>query len=83
MGTPVEITQDRFRNVYPNVTKAWRKVVANGPGCVGSPCDPPEHQIGWGADRLTYFLKPRNGRRRSCATTRTCTSPTPSSTSRS
>jgi hypothetical protein len=57
MGTPVEITQDRFRNVYPNVTKAWRKVVANGPGCQGNPCDPPEHQIGWGADRLTYFLE--------------------------
>ena len=57
MGTPVEITQDRFRSVFPNVTKAWRKVVANGPGCQGNPCDPPEHQIGWGADRLTYFLE--------------------------
>jgi hypothetical protein len=57
MGTPVEITQDRFRSVYPNTTKAWRKVVANGAGCNGNPCDPPEHQIGWGADRLTYFLE--------------------------
>jgi len=57
MGTPVEITQDRFRAVYPNVTKAWSKVQANGPGCVGSPCDPPEHQIGWGADRLTYYAE--------------------------
>ncbi len=57
MGTPVEITQDRFRSVFPNTTKAWRKVVANGPGCNGNPCDPPEHQIGWGADRLTYYLE--------------------------
>jgi hypothetical protein len=57
MGTPVEITQDRFRSVFPNTTKTWRKVVANGPGCQGNPCDPLEHQIGWGADRLTYFLE--------------------------
>ena len=57
MGTPVEITQDRFRSVYPNVTKAWTKVLANGPGCVNAPCDPPEHQIGWGADRLTYYAE--------------------------
>lgn len=55
MGTPAEITQDRFRSVYPNVTKAWRKIAAASPGCNGNPCDPPEHQIGWGADRLTYY----------------------------
>lgn len=54
-GTPTEITQDRFRHVFPNTTKAWGRVVANGPGCTGNPCDPVEHQIGWGADRLTYF----------------------------
>ena len=30
---------------------------ANGPGCTGSPCDPTEHCIGWGADRLTYFAE--------------------------
>lgn len=53
MGTPTEITQDRFRAVYPNVTKAWNPVVSTG--CLGSPCNPPEHQIGWGADRLTYY----------------------------
>ena len=57
MGTPVEITQDRFKSVWPNTTKAWTKVLANGPGCNGSPCDQPEHQIGWGADRLTYFAE--------------------------
>lgn len=57
MGTPVEITQDRFRSVWPNTTKPWDKVVAAGPGCTGSPCDPTEHCIGWGADRLTYYAE--------------------------
>src|SRR6266404_6322415 len=57
MGTPVEVTQDRFRSVWPNTTKTWRKIVANGPGCNGNPCDPPEHQIGWGADRLTWYAE--------------------------
>src|SRR6266850_2222572 len=55
MGTPSEVTQDRFRAVFPNTTKVWQKTQANGPGCVGNPCDPPEHQIGWGADRLTWY----------------------------
>ncbi len=57
MGTPTEITQDRFRAVWPNTTKTWTRVVANGPGCTGNPCDPTENQIGWGADRLTYFAE--------------------------
>ena len=57
MGTPTEITQDRFRSVFPNTTKTWTKVNANGPGCTGNPCDPTEHQIGWGADRLTYYAE--------------------------
>jgi hypothetical protein len=57
MGTPTEVTQDRFRSVWPNTTKTWTRVNANGPGCVGNPCDPTEHQIGWGADRLTYYAE--------------------------
>jgi hypothetical protein len=57
IGTPVEITQDRFRSVWPNTTKTWTRKVANGPGCSGNPCDPTEHQIGWGADRLTYYAE--------------------------
>jgi hypothetical protein len=57
MGTPIEITQDRFRAVFPNTTKTWTRKVANGPGCSGNPCDPTEHQIGWGADRLTYYAE--------------------------
>jgi hypothetical protein len=57
IGTPVETTQDRFRGVWPNTTKTWTRVVANGPGCVGSPCDPTPHEIGWGADRRTYYTE--------------------------
>lgn len=57
MGTPVEITQDRFRSVFPNTTKTWTRVNAAGVGCAGNPCDPTEHQIGWGADRLTYYAE--------------------------
>jgi hypothetical protein len=59
-GTPVEVVQDRFRVVYPNVTKLWNRVYANGPGCQGHPCDLPEHQIGWGADRLTWYAEQQN-----------------------
>lgn len=55
LGTPAEITQDRFRSVWANTTKAWRRVPVSGPGCTGNPCDPPASQIGWGADRITYF----------------------------
>src|SRR6516164_6368214 len=33
MGTPVEVTQDRFRSVFPNTTKTWIRKQANGPGC--------------------------------------------------
>ena len=53
MGTPTEITQDRFRTVWPNTTKPWVRTQAAS--CLGNPCDPAEHQIGWGSDRLTYF----------------------------
>lgn len=57
MGTPVEVTQDRFRHVFPNTTKTWRRVPNVGVGCTGNPCDPPAHQIGWGADRLTWYAE--------------------------
>lgn len=57
LGTPAEITQDRFRSVWANTTKAWRRVPVSGPGCTGNPCDPPSSQIGWGADRLTYYAE--------------------------
>lgn len=55
MGTPTEVTQDRFRAVFPNTTKKWERSPTSGPGCAGNPCDPTEHQIGWGADRLTWY----------------------------
>lgn len=52
-GTPAEITQDRFRTVIPNVTKKWNRVQSGS--CLGNPCDPTPNQIGWGADRRTFF----------------------------
>ena len=62
MGTPPEITQDRFRGVFPNTTRPWRRVVVSGAGCQNAsdgsgPCDPVENCIGWGADRLTYYAE--------------------------
>lgn len=60
MGTPAEMTQDRFRHVWPNTTKVWRRVTPQGIGCVGNPCDPKEHEIGIGADRLTFFPESQN-----------------------
>jgi hypothetical protein len=48
----VSHTQDRFRNVQPNVGKKWETVTADS--CVGAPCDPTEHEICWGWDRLTF-----------------------------
>jgi len=57
MGTPAEVTQDRFRAVWANTTKAWSRVQGAGAGCSGNPCDPTEAEIGWGADRLTYFAE--------------------------
>lgn len=57
VGTPVEITQDRFRGVWPNTTKPFSRVQAAGVGCEGNPCDPTENKIGWGADRLTFYAE--------------------------
>ena len=48
-------TRDRFNHVYPNVTNAWTQV--SSAGCLGTPCDKNENQIGWGSTRLTYFLE--------------------------
>lgn len=51
----VQHTFDRFRSVFPNVTKPWNQVTSTD--CVGSPCDPEENKIGWGYDRNTYNLE--------------------------
>lgn len=57
VGTPVEVTQDRFRGVWPNTARPFSRVTAQGVGCEGNPCDPEENCIGWGADRLTYYTE--------------------------
>lgn len=51
----VEHRLDRFRHVYPNVTKRW--TATSYASCVGTPCDKTEHCIGWGSDRVTYYLE--------------------------
>lgn len=57
MGSPVETTQDRFKGVWPNTTKRWNRTVANGPGCTGNPCDPSPNELGWGAERRTFYTE--------------------------
>ena len=51
----VEHRLDRFRHVFPNTTKVWTPTTYTG--CVGNPCDKTEHRIGWGSERITYFLE--------------------------
>ena len=45
-------TKDRFNVVFPNLTKKWR--AAPDGSCIGTPCDIPQSEIGWGNTRLTY-----------------------------
>lgn len=54
-GTPTTITKDRFRHVQVDATQPWTQTVASGVGCSSTPCDFPEHPIGWGSDRLSYY----------------------------
>jgi hypothetical protein len=51
----VEHRLDRFRHVFPNTTKQWSRTEYTG--CVGTPCDKTEYCIGWGSERITYFLE--------------------------
>lgn len=53
--TGVEHTIDRFNHVYANTTKVWQRT--QDESCVGTPCDKTEYRIGWGAERVTYFLE--------------------------
>lgn len=53
-------TRDRFKSVFPNLTKRWvnRGPAVNFPNsCLTTPCDPKEYRIGWGYDRITYGLQ--------------------------
>jgi hypothetical protein len=44
--------QDRLHGAYPDTTQEW--TVPNDATCVGSPCDPTENRIGYGASRRSY-----------------------------
>lgn len=54
-GEGVERRLDRFKHVFPNTTKTWTRT--EYAGCLGSPCDKDEHCIGWGSERITYYLE--------------------------
>lgn len=54
-GSGVTHTQDRIHQVYPDLTGAWEDFPDSG--CLGSPCDPAEKQIGFGYSRDTYSLQ--------------------------
>lgn len=54
-GTGVEHLLNRFKNVWPNTTKAWTRT--SYAGCIGTPCDKDEHCIGWGSSQITYYLE--------------------------
>lgn len=51
----VSKTQDRFKAVWPNLTKKWNPVTQGT--CVGTPCDPEENRIGYGNLRTSYSLE--------------------------
>jgi hypothetical protein len=46
---------DRMNHVAPNTTKVWNRTAYAG--CVGHPCDKTEHCIGWGSERVEYYLE--------------------------
>lgn len=47
--------QDRFKAVFPDVTKPWTTM--GNTDCTGSPCDPVGNKIGWGYQRHEYELE--------------------------
>jgi len=54
-GSGVSMNLDRFNHVWPDTTKAWTPTQYTG--CAGTPCDKTEYCIGWGTERITYFLE--------------------------
>lgn len=54
---------DRFKHVYPNVSKPWqvRGATKNFPnGCDENPCDKKADRIGWGYSRVQYGLQEKS-----------------------
>lgn len=54
-GVGTSLYQDRLETVYPDTTQAWNAVSTGN--CVGSPCDPTENLIGYGATRRQYSVE--------------------------
>lgn len=55
-GVGTSLYQDRLETTYPDTTQVWTSV-SGGTNCVGTPCDPVENCIGYGATRRTYSLE--------------------------
>ena len=51
----VSHTFDRFKNVYPDLSRAWENVPAGS--CIGTPCDLNRTKIGMGYVRDEYHLQ--------------------------
>lgn len=54
-GVGTSLYQDRLETVYPDTTQAWNAVQTGN--CTGSPCDPTENLIGYGATRRQYSVE--------------------------
>ena len=55
-GVGTSLYQDRLETTYPDTTQVWTSV-SGGTNCVGTPCDPTENCIGYGATRRQYSLE--------------------------
>lgn len=55
-GVGSTLYQDRLENTYPDVTQQWSSP-SGGTNCVGTPCDPTENLIGYGATRRNYSVE--------------------------
>ena len=49
---------DKFHRVQPDLSGAWENVTADG--CVGTPCDPSETEIGFGYTQEQYSLQTKS-----------------------
>lgn len=54
-GVGTTLYQDRLETAYPNTTRPW--LTPSSESCVGTPCDPVENKLGYGATRRTFSVE--------------------------
>jgi hypothetical protein len=54
-GVGTTLYQDRLETTYPDTTQEWGS--PSSASCSGSPCDPAENLIGYGATRRTFSVE--------------------------